>query len=364
MSAPPSPIQTGAVENPQVVVSPLTAAAIFLVVTIEPGGEPTVRDVLQNLSGLRRTVGFRDASAGLLLVTGIGSDAWDRLFAGPRPAHLHPFVELRGPRHHAVSTPGDLLFHIRAERADYCFELAALIVDQLGAAVTVVDEVHGFRYFDNRDLLGFVDGTENPEGAEATAAVTIGDEDPDFAGGSYVIVQKYLHDLTTWNAISVEEQERVIGRRKLSDVELADDVKPANSHVALNTIIDPDGVQRQIVRANMPFGAIGAQEFGTYFIGYAADPGVTEEMLRHMFLGDPPGNTDRILDFSTATTGTLFYVPTADFLDDPHPAPADDDHADADADADADAAHVADEPAAPADGSLGIGSLRPVPAPS
>ena len=109
----------------------------------------------------------------------------------------------------------------------------------------------------------------------------------------------------------------MIGRAKLSNVEMDDDVKPSNSHVALNTIIEADGTQRQILRENMPFGSLGAGEFGTYFIGYAGTPSVTELMLQHMFLGDPPGNYDRILDFSTAVTGTLFFVPTADFLDDP-----------------------------------------------
>lgn len=307
-------------QEPQAVLTPLTAASIFLVATIDSGGEDVVRDVLTDLSGLQRTVGFRVPTAGLALVAGIGSDAWDRLFAGPRPAELHRFVELHGDRHHAVSTPGDLLLHIRSAQQDVCFELATLIMERLAGSVTVVDEVHGFKYFDDRDLLGFVDGTENPTGAAATAAVAVGAEDPDFAGSSYVIVQKYLHDMTAWNAVSVEDQERAIGRRKLSNVELPDEVKPANSHVALNTITGPDGAQRQILRENMAFGSIGRREFGTYFIGYAATPSVTEQMLRNMFIGDPPGNHDRILDFSTAVTGSLFFVPTAAFLDDP-PAP-------------------------------------------
>jgi putative iron-dependent peroxidase len=183
--------------------------------------------------------------------------------------------------------------------------------------VRVVDEVHGFKYFDERDLMGFVDGTENPTGPAALAAALVpaDGEDPDFAGGSYVIVQKYLHDLAAWNRVPVEEQERIIGRTKLDDIELSDEAKPADSHVALNTIVDEDGQERQIVRDNMPFGRVGAGEFGTYFIGYAADPAVTEQMLRNMFLGDVPGRTDRILEFSTAVTGTLFFAPSADFLD-------------------------------------------------
>jgi putative iron-dependent peroxidase len=307
--------------EPQAVLAPLTDAAIFLVLTIDDGGEDTVRDALTDLSGLQRSVGFRAPATQLSCVAGIGSDAWDRLFAGPRPAGLHPFVEVVGSRHRAPSTPGDLLFHLRAAQLDVCFELATQLIGRLAGAATVVDEVHGFKYFDERDLMGFVDGTENPVGQAAAAAVTVGDEDPDFAGSSYVIIQKYVHDLTTWNALSVEAQELVIGRTKLDNIELADDVKPDNSHVALNTITDADGNEQQILRDNMPFGSVGQGEFGTYYIAYSSSPDVTEQMLRNMFIGDPPGNHDRILDFSTALTGALFFVPTADFLDDlPEPA--------------------------------------------
>ncbi|MFZ2529325.1 MAG: Dyp-type peroxidase [Rhodococcus sp. (in: high G+C Gram-positive bacteria)] len=328
----------------QPILTPLTEAAIFLVATVDEGGESEVRDLLADLADLRRAVGFRIPDGGLSCVVGIGSGLWDRLFDGPRPAELHEFVELDGGEHHAPSTPGDLLFHIRASSQDLCFELSAKINDRVRGVVTFVDEVHGFRYFDRRDLLGFVDGTENPEDDDAVTATIVSDEDSDFAGGSYVIVQKYLHDVGSWNALTVEDQERVIGRTKLDDIELDDEVKPSNSHVALNTITDADGNERQIVRANMAFGSIGSGEFGTYFIGYAASPDVTEQMLRNMFLGDPPGNYDRILDFSTAVTGSLFFCPAAEFLDDlPVPPPT---------------ADSATEPEPVDDGSLGIGTLR------
>jgi len=305
------------------VLEPLTPAAIFLVATINEGPEAaaTVHDALPELSGLVRALGFREPAKRLSMVTSIGSDAWDRLFTGPRPRELHPFIELKGPRHHAPSTPGDLLFHIRAESLDVCFELAGRVLRAMAGAITVVDEVHGFRFFDNRDLLGFVDGTENPGGPLARAATQIGDEDPDFAGGCYVHVQKYLHDMAAWNALSVEEQERVVGRTKVDDIELPDEVKPANSHVALNVITDDDGNELKILRHNMPFGEVGTGEYGTYYIAYSRTPSVTERMLRNMFIGDPPGNTDRILDFSTARTGCLFFTPTVDFLNDPPPLP-------------------------------------------
>jgi porphyrinogen peroxidase len=330
--------------QPQPILTPLTEAAIFLVLTVDPGGEEIARDLLSDVAGLSRSVGFRIPDGELACVVGIGSDFWDRVFGSARPAALHPLPEFAGPRHSSVTTPGDLLFHIRARRMDLCFELAAKLTARLGTHAEVVDEVHGFKYFDERDLLGFVDGTENPTGPAASAAVLIGEEDPDFAGGSYVIVQKYLHDLDTWNAISVEEQQRVIGRTKLDDIELGDDVKPSNSHVALNTIVGPDGEERQTVRDNMPFGSVGAGEFGTYFIGYAAHPDVTEQMLTNMFVGNPPGNYDRILDFSTPVTGTLFFIPTADFLDDPPPFGAGESEPSAEA--------------RPVDQSLGIGSLK------
>jgi porphyrinogen peroxidase len=299
------------------VLSPLTRTAIFLVLSLNRGGETAVRDLLPDLAGLERSVGFRAPEGGLTCVTGVGSAAWDRLFGGPRPAGLHSFRELDGAKYKAIATPGDLLFHIRASHMDLCFELAAQIMGRLRGAVTVDDETLGFRYFDERDLLGFVDGTENPSGRAAAAAVLIGGEDPRFAGGSYVIVQKYTHDMRAWNELPVEEQERVIGRTKLSDVELPGDAQPANSHVALTTITGPDGGQLQILRDNMPFGSPGRGEFGTYFIGYAATPGVTEQMLENMFIGNPPGNHDRILDFSTPVTGGLFFVPSADLLNDP-----------------------------------------------
>ncbi|WP_055590854.1 Dyp-type peroxidase [Streptacidiphilus griseoplanus] len=297
---------------PQPVLSPLTSASLFLVLTVEPGGEPVVRELLADLAGLQRAVGFGHPEGRLGVVAGIGSEAWDRLVDGPRPAELRPFRELRGGRHHAPATPGDLLFHIRAARQDLCFSLGSEIMNRLRGVVAVADEVTGFTYLDQRDLLGFVDGTENPEGQEAADAVLVGAEDPDFTGGSYVIVQKYLHDLDAWNRLPVEQQEQIIGRRKLTNVE----IDAPGSHVELNTVTDPDGTERQILRDNMPFGSPGSGEFGTYFIGYSRTPAVTEEMLRHMFLGDGPFSHDRILDFSTAVTGTLFFVPAADLLED------------------------------------------------
>jgi porphyrinogen peroxidase len=333
--------------EPQAILTPLTESAIFLVLTVHAGSEADIADFLSDVPGLKRSVGFRVPEAELTCVVGIGSLLWDRLTNGPRPADLHPFRELVGPRHTAPGTPGDLLFHIRAHRFDLCFELAQRLTERLLGLADVVDEVHGFRSFDERDVLGFVDGTENPEGDAASEAVLIADEDPAFAGGSYVIVQKYTHDLTAWDAMSTEEQERVIGRTKLSDIEFPDEDKPPNSHLALNVITGPDGEQRQIMRFNMPFGRVGQREFGTYYIAYARTSELIELMLSHMFLGDPPGTTDRILDFSTALTGCLFFVPPLEMLDDITAAATEES-----------AAPAPSPPPDTGDDSLSIGSLR------
>jgi len=334
----------------QAVAAPLTRAAIFLVVTLKPGldARATLRSFCGDLAGLLRAVEFRDIEGGLTCVMGFGSEAWDRLFGAPRPAELHGFREIRSGERHAVSTPGDVLLHIRAKRMDLCFELATQIMTKIADAVSPVDEVHGFRYFDDRDLIGFVDGTENPRGEAAVDAVLIGEEDAAFAGGSYVIVQKYLHDLNGWNALPTEAQERIIGRKKLSDMELDDSVKPTSAHSALTTIVEA-GKEVKILRDNMPFGRAAHGEFGTYFIGYSRSPRTIEQMLENMFIGRPPGNYDRLLDFSRAVTGNLFFVPSATFLDS----------------VSEDLPAVEAAPAAPAigaqresDGSLGIGSLK------
>jgi putative iron-dependent peroxidase len=354
----------------QPVAAPLTRAAIFLVATLNPGSEnrAILRSFCGDLAALLRAVEFRDLEGALSCIMGFGSEAWDRLFGQPRPAELHPFREIRAGARHAVSTPGDLLFHIRAKRMDLCFELATQIMARIENAVSPVDEVQGFRYFDDRDLIGFVDGTENPRGAAVVDAVLIGDEDAAFEGGSYVIVQKYLHDLDAWNKLSTEAQERIIGRTKLADIELDDSVKPTSAHNALTTIVE-NGKEIKILRDNMPFGRPGHAEFGTYFIGYSRSPRTIEQMLENMFIGRPPGNYDRLLDFSRAVTGNLFFVPSATFLEDvADNSPAEDEPA------------VSESPAAPAvaetsssmpsssissssnssvrDGSLGIGSLK------
>jgi len=295
----------------QSIDAPLSLAAVFLVVTVanEPGALAKVSSVLGELDDLVKTVGFRDLSGRLSCIAGIGRDLWDRLGSDRRPKELRPFAPIKGTAHAAPSTPGDLLFHIRSERPDLCFEFERILLDSLGACVSVVDEVWGFRYFDARDLLGFVDGTANPAGLDLPASALVGNEDADFAGGSYVVVQKYLHDLDAWARLPTRLQEEIIGRTKIDNIEIDDDDAPRKSHKSLATIVDADGTEYDILRDNMPFGRPGRQEFGTYFIGYSRYLWVIEKMLQRMYIGDPPGAYDRLLDFSTPHTGTTFFAP-------------------------------------------------------
>jgi putative iron-dependent peroxidase len=300
----------------QSVDAPLSQAAVFLVVTVasDPAALAKVCSVLESLDDLVKTVGFRDLGGRLSCIAGIGSELWDRLHSGSRPKELKPFAPIKGAVHAAPSTPGDLLFHIRSERPDMCFEFERILLDSLGASVSVVDEVSGFRYFDARDLLGFVDGTANPTGLDLPASALVGDEDADFAGGSYVVVQKYLHDLDAWGKTPTHLQEEIIGRTKIDNIEIDDDDAPRKSHKSLATIEDADGNEYDILRDNMPFGRPGQKEFGTYFIGYSRYLWVIEKMLQRMYIGDPPGAYDRLLDFSTPHTGVTFFAPTRPML--------------------------------------------------
>jgi putative iron-dependent peroxidase len=296
----------------QSIDAPLSRAAVFLVVAVaaEQAALARVCSTLGGLDDLVKSVGFRDLEGQLSCIVGVGRDLWDRLQPERRPAELRAFAPIHGPVHTAPSTPGDLLFHIRAERADLCFELERLLLDGLGSGVRVLDEVPGFRYFDARDLLGFVDGTANPTGQDLAASAQVGNEDADFVGGSYVVVQKYLHDLGAWAKLPTPVQEQIIGRTKIDNVEINDDDAPRKSHKSLATILGADGEERDILRDNMPFGRPGQGEFGTYFIGYSRYLWVIEKMLQRMFVGDPPGAYDRILDVSTARTGATFFAPS------------------------------------------------------
>lgn len=299
----------------QSVDAPLTSCATFSVLSVASSSDAvsTARSVVAGIGDLVKNVAFRDAQAGLTCTVGIGSDIWDSLTGIPRPEGLHPFPVVQGATHTAISTPGDIFFHIRSERRDLCFELERQLINRLGDAVSVADKTEGFRYFDMRDLLGFVDGTANPVGSDLKASAFVGEEDASVIGGSYVVVQKYLHDLKGWGSLSTVDQETIIGRTKLDNIELDDASSGQRSHKSLATI-EKDGDEYDILRYNMPFGDPSSGKFGTYFVGYSRHLWTIEKMIERMFIGDPPTKHDRLLDFSTPLTGTTFFVPSRDIL--------------------------------------------------
>ncbi|WP_409149166.1 Dyp-type peroxidase [Sphingobacterium sp. BS-2] len=278
--------------------------------------KPVFERLCALVSNLNHSFVVRTPNGRTSCIMGISYEAWNKLgMPTPAPKELKTFEKIVGGKHTAVSTEGDLHFHLRAENAGICYEMAKDIYDIINPVAENLVEVHGFRYWDGRSILGFVDGTENPIGDERAQFALVGEEDPKYEGGSYQFVQKYIHNLKAWEELPTSEQEKVFGRYKLSDVEMTDEVKPKNAHSALTSITDENGNDLKIVRDNLPFSNPSKGEFGTYFISYANKFSTTQRMLENMFLGDPIGNYDRILDFSTAETGTLFFVATQDMLD-------------------------------------------------
>ena len=290
--------------------------AMFMVWTLKAGADAAqAQSAFQSLCGLvenlNNSASVRFPACHVSVVLGIGARAWQTLaLPQPMPRELTEFTPIAGAKHTAVATPGDLHLHLRADDFSVCIDMAMQIRQRLLAVAECIVQVSGFRYWDGRSILGFVDGTENPQGDERTQFAHVGDEDPAYQGGSYLFVQKYIHDMQAWRALPLEAQENVIGRSKADDIEMADDTKPDNSHSALANV----GDDKKIVRDNLPFVDDATQEIGTYFIGYASTFATVREMLEAMFIGKPAGNSDRILDFSRAVTGSLFFVPTLDML--------------------------------------------------
>jgi putative iron-dependent peroxidase len=246
-------------------------SAIIMVLAIRDyqPAKPKILDLCGRLDALVRSElnRFPDSLTGAVIA--FGAHAWEKLFAGwPVPEELAVFEPIVGEKHQAPSTPGDLFIHLRSSRMDICQELAGIISQSLDGVVDSLDETHGFRNFDGRAIIGFVDGTENPTEPDSFNFAAIA-PDPnktgraDFSGGSYIFIQKYLHDLKGWEELPVEEQEKAIGRRKYNDLELSDERKPDNAHNVVTNIKGQGGEELKIVRANIPFANASKGEFGT-----------------------------------------------------------------------------------------------------
>ena len=287
-------------------------SALFLVLRVADAKVATpLAKLLAQVPEMTRALAAQAPDAKLVSAVGIGAEFWDRLSPRKRPIGLRPFAAVEADGRRAPATGGDLLAHIISERHDVNFELALRLRRQLGGAVEVLEEVHGFRYLDSRDLTGFIDGTENPKGAERAAVALIGAEDPAFAGGSYAHTQKFLHDLERWGRLETAEQERIVGRRKADSEDLPAAVKPATAHINRATIAE-NGTELKIVRHSFPFGTTSAA--GLFFIAYCRTLDIPERMLRRMIGTSGDGVHDRLMEFTRAVTGANFFVPSLSVL--------------------------------------------------
>jgi len=286
--------------------------ALFVGADIERSGAIAhIRKVCGQIPRLTAELAATDPAAGLVSVLGIGAGAWEPLMGSARPAGLAPFQVRAQGLHQAPSTPTDLFFHIRSERRDLNFELMQRLSVAFGSALQIREETAGFNYLGGRDLTGFVDGTENPEGEDRAAAALVGQEDPSFAGGSYMLVQRYVHDLTRWRRLDVADQEMVIGRTKADDVELSDETKPDTAHIA-RVVIEEDGEELEILRHSLPYG--DQHEAGLVFMAYCRTPRIFDLMLDRMFLTDAEGHYDHLMDFTRAVSGAYYFAPSLESL--------------------------------------------------
>ncbi len=272
--------------------------ALFLILRVRNpvANGPDVARGAAGIPSLVATTGRLDPRASLACTLSVGSEFWDVVCPDRRPKGLRPFRAIAAGGRSAPNTGGDLLLHALSKRADLNFELAMRIMRGLGDAVEVSEEVHGFRYLDSRDLTGFIDGTENPKGRTPRArSALIGDEDPAFAGGSYVFTQRYVHDLKSWAGLPKKEQERVIGRTKGSSTELSAKAKPPTAHIS-RVVIEEAGEELEIVRHSFPYGTVS--EHGLFFIAYTRNLDIPEKMLRRMLGASGDGLHDHLMDYT------------------------------------------------------------------
>jgi len=282
---------------------------LFLTLVLADGDVIPVRRVLATLPAMTEALAAELGEPALLSSVAIGAACWSRLTGRELPDGLVPFAALAEGSRKAPATPADLFLHIHSPRVDANLMLARRVMGALGSHVRVAEEVVGFRHLGKRDLTGFVDGTENPEGDERAGVALV--KDGPFAGGSFVSLQRYVHDLPRWEGLSLPDQEAAIGRTKETDEEMDDEVKPPSAHIA-RVVIEEDGEELEVLRHSMPYGT--TSENGLYFIAYCASPVPFRKMLERMVLSSGDGHHDRLLDFTRAVTGAAFFAPSAGFL--------------------------------------------------
>ncbi len=301
--------------TPQSAILPAPGStALFLVLRVPDLARDGVEvaRVAASTPALARGVAKLLPKAKLASTIAYGPALWDLASPSARPRALRPFAAIEGGALRAPATGGDLLVHATSQRADANFELARRLCAALGGRTEVLEEVHGFQYLDSRDLTGFIDGTENPSGAKARAAAAlIGREDAAFAGGSYVLTQRYVHDLARFHALPLAAQEAAIGRRKRDSKELSAKAKPPTAHIA-RVVIEEDGEELQILRHSFPYGT--TRESGLYFAAYTRDLAIPEKMLARMYGTSGDGLHDRLMEHTRAVSGAHFFAPSEAWL--------------------------------------------------
>lgn len=272
-----------------------------------------LREVLAQIPATESQFRQQYPEADFHITVAIGSEYWDQLSPAQRPAELAAFPVFSHGNVNAPHTPVDLLLHIRSERHDLNYEASVMLTRRLGGDATLVEEMHGFRYFEMRDMTGFVDGTENPEGDDRVQVAVVGGEDPDFAGGSYIHLQRYEHNLEAWNKISVKQQEDIFGRTKEDNIEYESADKAAFAHTKRTSLKDAEGNSIEILRHSMPYGDLTRR--GLMFIAYGRSAEPYTKMLESMVMGDEAGHHDHLLDYTQALTGQAFFAPSVAWLE-------------------------------------------------
>ncbi|MFT5674662.1 MAG: putative iron-dependent peroxidase [Paraglaciecola sp.] len=286
--------------------------ALFLMFNVVDDDEQAIRAKLARMLDLFSHFDEEHYEAMVSGVIGVGSSYWMELYPGLIPQELAPFPDMQCEDRNAPVAPCDLFVQIRADRADICHAIGIEIVTLLGIQVELIEEVQAFRYLDGRDLTGFVDGTENPRGLHKIAVAIVGDDDPDFAGGSYIHIQRYRHNMNKWHLLPVARQEAVFGRTKTDNIEFASDDKEAFAHTKRTSIKDANGDTLEMLRQSMPYGDMTVQ--GLYFMSCAKSPRPFTLMLRSMIFGDENGVYDKLLDYTTPETGAAFFAPSINFI--------------------------------------------------
>ena len=274
-----------------------------------------IRQALSRLPALFDKYADRFSESNLTGVIAIGANYWDELHPQARPSLLKSFTEIKCDDRIAPSVNYDLYIEVRSDRADVNHIVAGKVCALLADSVDLIEQVRAFRFLDGRDLTGFVDGTENPQGRHRRKVALINDEsDLMFSGGSYLHIQRYRHNLNLWNTLEVKEQEDVFARTKIDNEEYTSENKPETSHLKRASVKDADGNNLEIVRQSMPYGDMKIQ--GLFFVSYCHSPLPFEQMLKNMIGSEAHGHFDHMLKFTQAETGAAFFAPSLNFLAD------------------------------------------------